>query len=258
MKPPVENPKSVKPEIPVGLCQCGCGGKTSVSKQNSIKHGWVRGKPRRYLKAHGQQPKRLSNADVLEVRRLHSQEKVTFKELSKRFSVTPWYLAGVCTGRLRSSVKGWEKPDTHRTHGMSRIPEYKVWKAMRQRCYLKTSKAYRHYGGRGITVCDRWRSSFENFISDMGRRPGPEFSIERVNNDGNYEPGNCIWATWSQQAKNKRPAPHPKRRVLSPNQIIELREMRKAGKMKVIELAALFNVSRDTIRRWSKDGWGVF
>lgn len=81
--------------------------------------------------------------------------------------------------------------------------EYNIWVMMRQRCNNPRNKRYKDYGGRGITVCERWDNSFTAFLSDMGLRP-PGTSIERKNNDGNYEPGNCIWATREQQALNTR------------------------------------------------------
>jgi hypothetical protein len=81
-------------------------------------------------------------------------------------------------------------------------PEHNTWVRMRQRCYNENHDNYRYYGGRGITVCERWQSSFENFFADMGPRPSPAHSIDRINNDGNYEPGNCRWATRSEQMKN--------------------------------------------------------
>ena len=90
------------------------------------------------------------------------------------------------------------------THGLSDTPEYHAWQHMKQRCYDSGSEAYHNYGGRGIVVCDRWLNSFENFYADMGLRPGDEFSIERRNVDGNYEPNNCYWATMLTQQNNKR------------------------------------------------------
>lgn len=81
---------------------------------------------------------------------------------------------------------------------------YEVWRAMLQRCYNPNHRAYANYGARGITVCERWHT-FVNFLVDMGEPP-PGLSIDRINNDGNYEPGNCRWATCSEQMRNRRPS----------------------------------------------------
>lgn len=83
--------------------------------------------------------------------------------------------------------------------------EYRAWQGMKDRCYNRSACKYKSHGGRGVQVCERWLESFENFLADMGRKPSPELSLDRFpNNDGNYEPSNCRWATAEQQANNRR------------------------------------------------------
>lgn len=98
----------------------------------------------------------------------------------------------------------------NRTHGFAgdgKEPmraEYNSWKGIKVRCTNEKNPAFKYYGGRGISMCERWFDSFENFYADMGPKPTPKHSIDRINNDGNYEPSNCRWATAKQQMNNRR------------------------------------------------------
>jgi hypothetical protein len=109
------------------------------------------------------------------------------------------------TGKVASC--GCSKSNGNPTHGHNRrgrrSTEYVIWASMLDRCRRPAAQKWADYGGRGIGVCERW-NSFENFLADMGPRPSAQHSIDRRNNDGNYEPGNCRWATRAEQMRNRR------------------------------------------------------
>lgn len=144
----------------------------------------------------------------------------------------------VRTGNARSCgcLRAEQVGGRARTHGKSKTPEYQSWLGMRARCHNPTHKKFPRYGGRGIVVCERWRDSFENFIEDMGPKPGRGYSIDRIDNDGPYSPENCRWATGKEQARNT-----PRTRTVLGEPLMDVCER--------------LGIKPATIRRRLDDGW---
>lgn len=92
----------------------------------------------------------------------------------------------------------------HERHGLWQLPEYNSWRGAKKRCFLPTDKDYPRYGARGITMCPEWADSFVAFLADMGRKPGPEYTLERIDVNGHYCRDNCVWVTVPEQNRNRR------------------------------------------------------
>lgn len=129
-------------------------------------------------------------------------------------------------------------------HGKEPKSEYRIWYHLRSRCNNVSDAAYKNYGGRGIKVCDRWQgdNGFVYFLADMGKKPSPKHSIDRVNNGGNYEPGNCRWATMKEQQNNR-----------TNNRIIEY----NGFKGTVSQAADNFNIKYNILRLRIGRGWEI-
>jgi len=129
-----------------------------------------------------------------------------------------------------------------KTHGMSGTSEHRTWKSMKKRCFNPNDKDYLHYGGRGITVCDRWLN-FENFLADMGSRPTVKHSLDRIDNNADYSPENCKWSTKAEQANNQRS-----------NRLITIENDTRTS----AQWAKKMDISKQLIYRRLKMGWSEF
>ncbi len=131
---------------------------------------------------------------------------------------------------------------TRTNHGRSRDPLHVVWRMMIARCHNPKAQAYPSYGARGITVCARWRESFDAFEADVGAKPTPKHEIDRIDNDAGYSPENCRWATRSENDRNRRSTVW-----------VDFGGERR----RLIELCEEFGVRSDTVRERIKRGWAV-
>lgn len=124
-------------------------------------------------------------------------------------------------------------------HGYYNTPVYNAWRNMKQRCFDANVPDFKNYGARGITVCERWRVSFEAFLADMGDRPDG-MTLDRIDVNGNYEPGNCRWATQATQVRNRRAT------RINEEVADEIRARRARGEGRAV-IAASLGVSRDIV-----------
>jgi hypothetical protein len=167
-----------------------------------------------------------------------------------------------CFAREVSAITGALLLTKHgHCRGGKPSPEYHSWRAMTRRCYDQGHEHFKSYGGRGITVCDRWRfgqggkTGVECFFEDMGARP-PGLTLDRIEVNANYDPGNCRWATPKTQARNKRYGPG---RKLTATRVARIRALAHDGSMTYREIAKRFDVSRGLIklimieRRWAAE-----
>lgn len=128
-------------------------------------------------------------------------------------------------------------------HGLCRTPEYTTWCLIKSRCHNKNHPRFLEWGGRGIVVCEKWRDNFLEFYKDMGKKPTPKHSIDRINNDDGYNPHNCRWASPEEQASNRKGF---------------VREIKYNGITKNLsEWARHFNINREMLK-WRVDaGWDL-
>lgn len=148
------------------------------------------------------------------------------------------------SGHLISKVSqscGCLRTEQKTKHSMCNTTEYHIWEAIKHRCLNKNDLNYRHYGGRGITICEQWMD-FIGFYEDMGNRPTKSHSIDRINNDGNYEKNNCRWATRKEQMSNT-----------SCNAFVEW----EGKKVRRLELVKRYNLTTEALRKRLSRGWSL-
>lgn len=197
-------------EVPYGHCHCGCPATTMVAEKSSTALGRIKGQPVRFIAGHNSRSpearRRMSAVGTAPATRAVVMEQWT-PEARRRLAArnrTP--AARAASSRHGQSAGNLENLAAARTtHGQKNTPTYRSWQAMVTRCTNPKRDDWKYYGGRGITVAAEWvgRGGFQRFLAHIGERP-EGLSLDRIDNNGNYEPGNVRWATASEQRLNQR------------------------------------------------------
>lgn len=195
-------------KISYGYCHCGCGQKTKISKETRFARGIVKGQPYNFIRGHQQfidlTGRKFGRLTV--IRRVGKRKGGDIKwacecQCGQNIIVSANHLKDGHTkscGCLRHEISSIRMTK----HGMSKTLTYRTWASMKSRCQNPNEPRYKDYGGRGISVCDRWLK-FENFLEDMGEKPRG-LTLDRKNNDRGYCKENCKWSSKQEQARNRR------------------------------------------------------